>query len=207
VIAADQFLPQLDLATQISAPSRPPRDFSNIQFNRDTRQTSLHFDYQYDQTINRNNYRKALINLERARRDYTEFEDRVRLEVRRAYRTLLQSRTSFELQQRSMEIAVRRTRLVALEQRAGQASARDMLDAQSDLLNAQNGLTSALVTYTTTRLQFLANLGMVRVQADGQADERTKPFLFDGIAKRYPYVGAATKTGPVATAGAAQNGT
>jgi len=190
-IAADNFLPRLDLALGISAPGTGTQKFHRIEFDRHTRTAQLEFQYELDQTANRNAYRNAIIALEKAKRGYEQFLDEtVRLGVRQSYRNLLQSRTSYELQKQNVAIAIRRRAMVILEQRRGRAATDDVLRAEESLRNAQNGLTSALISYTTTRLEFLADLGMIQVNERGQIHEREEPFRFERIARRYPHVGA-----------------
>jgi outer membrane protein TolC len=189
-IAANNLLPQLDLVLGVAVPGTPDRKFAKSRFSDATRTAGVNFDYSLDQTNNRDNYRLAQIALDKAQIDLAEFLDSVRLEVRRSYRAMAQSKTSYEIQVRSVAIAVRRRKLAALQQREGQASARDVLEAEEALRNAQDGLTSALVSYTTTRLQFLATLGMLWVDDKGLIHERTEPFKFDPIRRLYPYVGA-----------------
>lgn len=184
-IAADQFNPQLNLALGINAPSKPPQQFENIQFNKHVRTASATFDYQLDQTTNRDKYRDSLINYEQAKRNYTLFLDTVRVEVRQAYRQLVQSRNSYELQLRNVAIAKRRTKLAAIQQKEGQASARDVLEAEDALRAAQDGLTDSLVTYMNTRLQFLARLGMLWVDERGLLHERDAPFTHAALRNRY----------------------
>ena len=185
-IAADAFLPQLDLEMGISTAGTPPRDWHRIRSDGHTRFARLTFQYDLDQTDNRDAYRNAMIDYDRAKRELAEFLDGVRLDVRESYRALLQSKQSHELQARSVAIAVGRRKLAALQQKEGQASARDVLEAEDALLRAQNGLTNALIRYTTTRLNFLADLGMLRVDEKGMLHERSEPFRFDRIRKRYP---------------------
>jgi outer membrane protein TolC len=187
-IAANQFLPQFDVAVNISAHSEEPRDFTDIQWNRNRRFAGVVFDYPLDQTDNRDAYRLAMIAYSRALRDMDEFLDEVRLEVRRAYRELMQSRKTYELRVINVRIAKRRQKLASLEQREGQASARDVLEAEDALRRAQNGLTSSLISYTTTRMQFLATMGMLAVDERGQIYERSNPSGFDRIEQGYPYV-------------------
>ena len=188
-IAADNFLPQLDVEFDFSAPSVAPKAFHKTRPGRGTLVNSVTFQYDIDQTDNRNTYRDAMIAMEKAKRDLGEFEDGVRIEVREAYRTLLRSRRNYELQVRNVEIAKRRRKLASLQQKEGQASARDVLEAEEALRSAQNGLTSALISYTTTRLTFLASLGMISVSEKGKVNERAEPFRFDRIQRRYKYVG------------------
>ena len=148
------------------------------------------FNYPIDQTDNRDAYRNSMLTMEKARRDYDEFVDRVRLDVRSSYRELTQSQKTYDLQVRNVNLAKRRRALAVLQQREGQASARDVLEAESDLRDAQNGLTSALVSYATTRLKFLASLGMIEVDGKGMLHEREKPFEFERIGRRYRYLAA-----------------
>ncbi len=187
-IAADAFLPQLDLELGISAAGTEPHKPGRIQLDEHTRTARLTFQYDIDQTDNRDAYRNAMIARSRAERDLAEFTDGVRLAVRQTYRSLLQSRRSYELQVRNVEIAQRRRKLAALQQKDGEASARDVLEAEEALRSAQNGLTNALISYTTTRLVFLADLGMLGVDEKGQIHERAKPSTFERIQQRYPYV-------------------
>ena len=187
-IAADAFLPQLDVTLGVSAPGTDPREFARTQFHRHTREASVVFDYELDQTDNRDAYRGSLLARDRARRGWEEFLDELRLDIRQSYRSLLQSRSSYELELRNVEIAKRRRKLAVLQQKEGQASARDVLEAEDALRRAQNGVTNALISYTTTRLQFLTTLGLLGVDEKGQLHERPKPIQFDRIQKRYPYV-------------------
>ena len=188
-IAADDFLPQLNVELGISAEGTPPRKFHRIRFNRHTRFAAVTFNYEFDQTDNRDAYRLAIIDYEKAQRDLERFVDQVRLDVRGAYRELMQSKRSYELQLRNVRIATRRHKLAQLEQKEGRLSPTDVLDAEEDLRSARNGLTSALVSYTTTRLQFLATLGMIEVDERGVLYERTKPSTFERIARGYEYIG------------------
>ncbi|MCE5278916.1 MAG: TolC family protein [Planctomycetaceae bacterium] len=188
-LAADNFLPQLDVEVDLSATGTEPRKFQRIQWNRRTMVNSMTLHYDIDQVPNRDVYRVAVIAMDQAQRSLAEFEDQVRVQVRGAYRALLQNKRSYDLQVRNVEIARRRRTLAALQQREGQASARDVLEAEDALRSAQDGLTSALVSYTTTRLNFLAGLGLLSVDEKGQIHERKEPFRFDLLRQRYDYLG------------------
>jgi len=189
-IAVDQFLPQLDVVVGLDAPGTEPREFYKVRFHEHTRFARVRFEYELDQTENRNDYREALIALDKAWRDFAEFIDGVVLDVRRSYRSLLQSRESYKLQVRSVAIADRRRKLASLQQKQGLASARDVLEAEEAFRSAQNGMTSALVQYTNTRLDFLGKLGMLAVDERGMLNERTEPLTFERIVERYPYTSA-----------------
>ncbi len=187
VIAADAFLPILDVTLGISAAGTEPRRAGRIQFHRHTRYAALGFSYELDQTDNRDAYRLAMIARDRAARDHREFLDALALDIRRSYRALVQSRRSYRLQLRNVEIAKRRSKLAVLQQKEGEASARDVLEAEEALRQAQNGVTDALISYTTTRLEFLTTLGMIRVDDEGNLHERSEPVQYDRVERRYPH--------------------
>ena len=187
-IAADNFNPQLDLELVASAPGTEKAQPGRIQTHHHTRSAKLMFNYNLDQTDNRDAYRNALILRDQAKRRLAEVEDTTKLSVLNSFRSLKQSKESYLLQAKSVEIARRRTTLVGIERKQGQASTRDVLEAEDALNSSLNGLTSSLVNYTITRLQFLANLGMLSADADGALTERKSPFGYDRLQERYPYL-------------------
>ncbi len=178
-IAADAFNPQLDLLLGVSATGTEPRKPFKVRFHDRTYSAGWTFDYGLDQTDNRDNYRLALIERNQAERSLEEFLDTVRLEVRQSYRSLVQSRRTHQIQTAAVALAKRRTKLAQLEQKEGLASTRDVLEAEDALRNSKNALTSALVNYVTTRLRFLATLGMIAVDAEGRFHERPRPQHLD----------------------------
>ena len=196
-IAANNFLPSIDVNYTVSAAGTDPKRFERVEFHKNLRTATLQFNYNLDQTDNRNAYRNTLIARDKARRDYDEFVDIVRLDVRRSYRSMRRSHQTYDLQKRNVEVARRRLSLAVMRFKGGQAAARDVLEADEDLLNAENGLTSALIDYTTTRLIFLADMGMIWVDQEGGLHERQEPFEFNRISQRYEHLaGDADKPAP-----------
>ena len=185
VIAADRFNPRVDLSLGIGATGTEPNEPFRVRFHRNERYADLLLDYSLDQTDNRDAYRRALIAEARELRDFNTLIDNVRLDVIDTYRDLVRARRTYDLQLRNVAVAERRQRLAALEQAEGQASARDVLEAEEGLRDAQNGLTEALVTYETTRIRFLASLGLLDVDADGQYRERQTPMRFTRLSETY----------------------
>jgi hypothetical protein len=59
---------------------------------------------------------------------------------------------------------------------ANQADIRDQLEAQADLVSAQNAVTGAMVNYHVARWNLLKNLGVMRVEA-GQFWLGNQPIL------------------------------
>ncbi|MFW6155046.1 MAG: TolC family protein [Planctomycetota bacterium] len=185
LIAADRFNPRVDLTVGAGATGTEPNEPFRVRFHRHQRYAELALDYALDQTDNRDAYRLALIAEAREVRDYNTRIDNVRLDVIDTYRSLVRARRTYDLQQRNVAVAERRQRLAALEQAEGRASARDVLEAEEGLRDAQNGLTEALVTYETTRVEFLASLGLLEVDHNGQYHERETPMRFNRLSDYY----------------------
>jgi outer membrane protein TolC len=188
-IAADKFNPQLDVVLCTSVTGQPPRKWGVINSSDATRSAELTFNYSFDQTSNRDAYRNAIIAFEKARRDLDVFMDNVTLQVRTSYRALLQSRHTYEIQLKNVQIARRLQKLTTLQHQNGEVAARDVLDAEEALRNAEDGLTSALISYTSTRLNFLVTLGLINVDDKGRLHERDTPESFERIQRIYPYLG------------------
>lgn len=201
-IAADRFLPLLDVTLGVSAANAGPRDAAAIRFERHTRFASASFQYDLDQTDNRDAYRNAMLTRDRQRREWDRFVDSLRLDIRQSYRQLMFSQQTYELRLKNVEIAKRRRKLAVLQQKEGEASARDVLEAEDDLRTAQNNVTDALVTYTTTRLELMATLGLLAVDEEGLLHELRKPFEYDRVRQRYPHLGGPTVAAGVDAGGA-----
>lgn len=127
----------------------------------------LGLDLPLERTAERNAYRNSYISLERAIRSAQQLEDSIKLEVRDALRQLLNTRERYKIQVRAVRLAERRMALVQMLLDAGRAEAFELLDAQEDLVNAQNNLIDALVTYRVTSLELQRDLSLLEVNEKG----------------------------------------
>lgn len=116
-------------------------------------------------------YRESLIRLESAVRDVQEIEDAVKLDVRDGLRNLLQQRENYQIQVQALNIAERRMRQAQAFQEAGRAETRDVLEANEALIEAQNSLVDAVVSYRVTELAFQRDLGLLVVDERGLWEE------------------------------------
>jgi outer membrane protein TolC len=127
----------------------------------------LSMDLPIERTAERNAYRNSLINLERATRSVQALEDQIKLSIRNQLRTLLESRESLKIQAQSVVVAEKRVRSSTLFLEAGRIQIRDLLEAQDALLEAQNSLTSAIVSYRIAELALQRDLGLLKVNEKG----------------------------------------
>ena len=93
--------------------------------------------------------------------------DEVKLDVRRAYRGLLEAAEQYRIRKNSLELAESRVESTNLLLLAGRAITRDLLEAQDSLIEAQNSLTNAIVAHLIAKLNFFKDIGVLEVRPDG----------------------------------------
>lgn len=173
VVAADGLGTQLDLKLGggLTGPQDRPLDFDSLEpFGS----IGLDVDLPLERTLERNAYRTALIQAQRARREIDRTEDDVLLDVRRDHRELEQARQSYTIQKEGVRLAERRVESAKLNLQAGKAVIRDVLDAENALVSARNALTSALVEHAVARLSLERDVGTLSASIlDAQLDVRS----------------------------------
>lgn len=171
-IAENALLPRVDLLAEARVNSTPDSNaFTRFDFQRMAWSAGLDVDPLFDRKAVRNAYRSALIQLESVRREADLARDRVKLEVREAWRTLEQARMNYETALQSVRLAERRVEEQDLLAELGQATAQDQVDAQNDLIQSQNALTTALISHTVARLAFWRSMGLLYIKKDGMWED------------------------------------
>jgi outer membrane protein TolC len=166
-IAMRGFLPNLDATYEYNTSQDDDKDRVKLNF-RDNRQFwGLSLGLPFDWTPRRNAYRKALIAHEQARRTFDQKVNDVIRNVRDAWRELERLRTSYMLQQESVKLAERRVDAAAMYLEKGEITTRDWLEAQQDLLEAQNAQSRALVDHTIQRLRLWDAIERFKIDPKG----------------------------------------
>ncbi len=142
-------------------------DDADFDLTRGIYSAGLLLDLPWERTREQNIYRESYIALERSVRDVQELEDQIKLQVRNRLRTLLQTRESYQIQSRAVELARQRVDSAALFLEAGRAQVRDVLDAQDDYVSAQNDRIAALVDYRIAELELQRDMGVLEVDYKG----------------------------------------
>jgi len=137
----------------------------------------LRFDTPLSRLAERNNYREALIEYQRARRDYMLFEDRVGQSLRNTTRLIELCQLNFELRRSAVQVAISQVDIARLRleepprpgvvAQIGATTARDLVTALSDLLDAQNDFLSMRVGYDVLRLELDFESGTMHLDNDG----------------------------------------
>ena len=130
-------------------------------------QALLTIDLPLERTKERNEYRESYINLERSVRDLQELEDSIKLGIQNQLGNMQQVRTNLQIQSESIRLAENRVKSTKMLLDDGRAEMRDFLEAENDLLDAKNNITSSIVTYRITELQLQRDLGLLEIDNDG----------------------------------------
>jgi outer membrane protein TolC len=140
---------------------------ARVRLDRGVYSAGALLDLPLDRTQESITYRNSYIAMERAVRNMQSLEDQVKLSVRNDLRTLVQVRESFKIQAMALTVAERQVKSIQLFLEAGRAEMRDLLDAQTSLITAQNGLSQALVSYRVTELTLQRDMDVLDVNEKG----------------------------------------
>lgn len=169
--ARNGLLPSLDLTAQAQAANRPGEPARKLDSRTLTYSAGATLDLPIDRLSERNAYRRSLIAFQRARRALEELQDRVTANVNEDVRRIRTAQSSLRIQQESIALAERRLDLASelfRQSGAGGTStrrpdARDLVEAQTALLQAQDTYEQARADLQIQVLQFLRDTGTLRV--------------------------------------------
>jgi outer membrane protein TolC len=177
-IAKNGLLPDLNLSGQGSVGSGIDEPARKIDQRTSAYSLGVTLDLPLDRLAERNEYRRNLIDFERARRNYDALLDTVAANIRESVRAIHSSQAQLEIQFRAIELARRQLEFANELLRQGKASARDLVDAQSALLGAQDDYNAAKADLQVALLQFMRQTGTLRVDPEagaiGRAMDRQK---------------------------------
>jgi len=166
-VALQDTLPTLNAVGGYDVKGDPGRSNVNVDGRRRTLTGRLDLDLHLNQKPERNNVRAAQIAEQRARRELDLAEEQVRSSIRTAWRDLELARAQYELAQRGLALSEERVKLESELLTEGQGTARDLVDAQQDLIEARDAVNSTLITHTLARLQLWRDMGILFIKKEG----------------------------------------
>lgn len=160
-------------------------DISNVGNNpfrfRDTTgrlRVGVQFDAPITRLSERNTYRQALIEYQRARRRYYRYQDEVAAGLRSSLRTIRVNQMNFELRRAAVQVAITQVELTRLrlqepprpnqEFSFGATTARDLVSALTDLLSVQNDFLTVWVSHEVLRRSLDFHLGTMQLDESGR---------------------------------------
>lgn len=165
--ARRDLLPELNLVGSGQVGNVPGTDLTRVDSGTAQYSGGVDLELPLDRLAERNRYRQALITLERRARAYEALQENVIASVRQSVRQIRAARVTLEIQQRGIELAQRRLDFANELLVTGRATdSRDVVEAQNDLLNAQDQYDRARADLQIQVLQFLRETGTLRVDPD-----------------------------------------
>ena len=162
-VAASDLKPGLDVVVDASLKKQFYSSFSPEEF---ASTSGLKLKLPLNQLTERNAYRTSLINFEKQMRKLATELDSLRENIREGIRALEQERENYFIQKAALDLARQQVEVMPLLLQNDDADIRDQLEAQADLVEAQNDVTSAIVDYHVARWNLLKNLGALSVEGE-----------------------------------------
>lgn len=168
-VAKNRLLPDLSITGDVSAGNPTGSSAGDIENRTLQYRAGALLDLPIDRVSERNAYRRSLIALNRTQRDYDEQQDRVAVGARDALRGIQAAQVTLQLQAAGIALAQRRLDFSNELLRQGKATARDVVESQSSLLDAQDRYDQARAQLQIQLLRYLRETGTLRVDPDAGA--------------------------------------
>ena len=149
----------------------------NFQSSESRVRVGLELDTPLSKVFERNQYRASLIRYQQARRSYLAFEDEVLRSLRNFNRLAKLSQLNFELSRAAVRGAISQVDLARLRlseppqpgrnAQFGATTARDLVNALNDLLDASNSFLQVWVGYEAMRMRLDYELGTMKLTEQG----------------------------------------
>lgn len=174
---------QAGLNVSFSGDVRTERDnLFSFHGKTGTMRAQVQFDAPFTRLLERNNYRQALIDYQRDRRQFIQTIDTVHQSLRQTLRQLKQLRVNLEIQRRAVAISIRRVDLTREDlsrpvppaqpgqpaNQLGPTAALNLLTALSDLRSTQNNFMSVWLNYYAQRMRLMRDLGIMKLDEEGR---------------------------------------
>ncbi len=166
-LAAQDLLPQVDLTGRYQINGDPQSKRLNLNIDRRTLGGGLDLDLRLDKKADRNAYRSSLIAQQRVARELDLAEEDIRSSLRTSWRDLEAARKQYEIAETGVKLSARRLDEEELLRTLGRGTARDLIDAQQDLIEAKDFLTAALIAHTISRLRVWRDMGILFITKEG----------------------------------------
>jgi outer membrane protein TolC len=166
-VARNGLLADLNLTASATVGAGDFRTFTRYQWDEADYRVGIELGLPVNRLSARNAYRRSLIELESRRRGHEQFSDRIKLEVRDAVRRVRRAEQAIEIQNQSIKLAKKRLDFANYRLKEGKIGNRDVVEAEQALLSARNRYEAAINGHRTAILEYMRDVGILRVGPDG----------------------------------------
>lgn len=162
-IASNGLLPDVDLTGGVALRNPSGTPARRLDDRTMAYSAGVSIDWPLDRLSERNAYRRALIFLQRAQRSYEETQERISIDARDALREIRSAELRLRIAAAGIDLAQRRLDYANELLRQGDSDARNVVEAQQSLLEAQDDYEEAEASLQISVLQFLVRTGTLRI--------------------------------------------
>ena len=177
-VAENNLLPGLNLTADARLQNVAGTPAGRIGNDATAYSAGVTLDWPLDRLDERNYYRRTLIAFQRAQRDFEQLKDQVGIDARDALRSIRAAELQLRIAESRIRLARRQLDYYNELLKEGQADTRDVVEAQSSLLEAQDDYDSAQAQVRISLLRYLRDTGTLRLDPAsgvlGQAMVREK---------------------------------
>jgi outer membrane protein TolC len=166
-ISEQDLLPDLNVEAVGTRAAPGASRHVDTPLERDTYSLGFALELPLDRVRERGALRAARIALDRVRRDLTNKEDTVILEVREALRNLRSAESSLKIQEQIAESEQKNVNIARMRFESGEISNRDLTDALTSLADAKDRLVREQANVETARTRLLRDLGVLYLDEEG----------------------------------------
>jgi outer membrane protein TolC len=166
-VTKDQLRARLDLTGRAELTSSSKGDPRRLDALDDRYRMGLNLDLPFDRMAEATDYRNAQLNLLARQRDYDESATKITLDIREAYRKLVEAQQRHIVQTEALDTAQKHLNHTTVLLRHNRVSTRRVLRALADLDIAMDADSEALVNFTIAQLEFYRDTGILNVKPDG----------------------------------------
>ncbi len=167
-VAKNRILPDLDVSGSVTLDT-DPEHLNSTSYNTERATWRATAEMRLDdRKTERNAYRASLVAFRRAQRDFEQFSDEVRADVRDALRRIEQQRKLVDIQALNVEENALRLEAAQAQYNLGKIGNRDVVEADDDLLAARNDYARAVSQFRNALLAFRRDTGTLRIDDQGR---------------------------------------
>lgn len=166
-VSKQDLLPSLATVMKYNITGDPGADGLVLDGSRRKLSVGLDVDLHLDKKLERNALRVAEVFDQKTKRDLDLAEENVRLQIRKDWRDLDLARRQYDLALEGMALSARQLQMAEEMLQVDRSTARDLVDAQQDLIEAQDLLTATLVSHSIARMTLWKDMGILFIRKDG----------------------------------------
>jgi outer membrane protein TolC len=170
-VAEQNLLPGLNIGLDYSITSNANATKPGLNARNNTLSPRIDFDPNLDRRAERMDVRATEVTAQRSRRALDLAEEQVRKQVRASWRDLELAKKQYEIAQTDLKMSQERLIMEEEFMAVDKGTARDLIEAQRDLINARDFNNSALVAHTLARISLYRDMGVLFIRNDGSWED------------------------------------